>query len=96
MTHCTLVPYINASYNYYNVKIYYTTSSITNVLCLIVGLYKMYEVVEISDDDECPQFYANQASSSVEECSQSSRSALSSGLNSVPEDLCSADRKKVV
>ena len=94
MTHCTLVPYIyfNASYNYYNVN---TASSITNVLCLIVGLYKMCEVVEISDD-ECPQFYASQASSSVEECSQSSRSALSSGLNSVPEDLCSADRKKVV
>lgn len=59
----------------------------------------MCEVVEISDDDEPPPFYASQASSSVEECSQSSRNALtsaSSGLNSAPEDVCPVDRKKVV
>ena len=59
----------------------------------------MCEVVEISDEeDDCPLFYASQASSSVEEYSQSSRTALTStnsGLNTAPE-ICSVDRKKVV
>lgn len=65
---------------------------------MIVGLYKMCDVeIIISDDDEeeeeneCPQFYASQLSSGVEEYSQSSHNALSQDLNSAP-----ADRKKVM
>ena len=74
-------------------------NSIANVLCLIVGLYEMCEVVEISDDDECLQFCASQVSSSIEECSQSSHNVListCSDLNSAPEEICPVDRKKVV
>ena len=64
----------------------------------------MCEVVEISDDDgdnEQFPFHSPTPSSDVEECSQSSRTALmttSSGLNSAPKDvhLMPADRKKVV
>ena len=90
-----LLKYIQISFMYH----YNVITSVTNVLCLIVGLYKMCEVVEISDDDECLQFYASQASNSVEECSQSSHNALvstSSDLNSAPEEICPVDRKKVV
>lgn len=57
----------------------------------------MCEVVEISDDEDFPECCASQTST-VEECSQSCRTALastSSDVNSVPEELCPADRKKV-
>lgn len=64
-----------------------------SVFYLIVGLYKMCEVVEISDDDEgeCIQLYSERVSHYTEESQETN-----SDLNRELEDLSPVDRKKVV